>query len=344
MMALSALGHVLHGQLGPEDVVAMATSSRATLGNLGLAGACAHVGAVLEPVGLVEPGLTLGLLAEDLGLPGKKAKVSYLSTYPSYLGMLVEAGLAAGYRPADFGMERIAVGGEIVTAGLLRRARGLFGERVAFDLGYAMTETFPLAGMPCNQGHLHFEPSQGLVEVVDPDTGAAAGSSQVGTLVVTPLPPFRETTILLRYDTQDLVRAVAGPLTCSRAGLPATSDLLGKRRLAVRHAGGWTTPRDVMEALEAVDAVPLPARFGFAAAGDGVAVEVGARDDGPGTRAAIERALAERGVPLGQLRLVTDAAALARPYPLRGDLRELGFSGSAASAARGSAGSPGEGG
>jgi hypothetical protein len=44
------------------------------------------------PGGLVDPEITLGLLAECRYLPGKKLRVSYLLTYPSYLGELVEAG------------------------------------------------------------------------------------------------------------------------------------------------------------------------------------------------------------------------------------------------------------
>src|SRR5712692_9027790 len=136
----------------------------------------------------------------------------------------------------------------------------LFGPPVRISESFAMTESLPLGGTPCGQGHLHFEASVGLVEVVDPETGAPASPGTVGTLVITPLPPFRETTLLLRYDTEDLVQAVVEPPTCRLRDLPATGPILGKRRLAVRLASGWTTPRDVLEAVEAVDTVPLPAR------------------------------------------------------------------------------------
>ncbi len=51
------------------------------------------------------------LYAADIHLPGKKPKISYLSTYPSYLGMLVETGLRQGLGPRDFGLERIAAAG-----------------------------------------------------------------------------------------------------------------------------------------------------------------------------------------------------------------------------------------
>jgi phenylacetate-coenzyme A ligase PaaK-like adenylate-forming protein len=100
--------------------------------------------------------------------------------------------------------------------------------------------------------------------VIDPETARPAAVGEPGTIVATPFAPYRETTMLLRYDTEDVVRPLAAPLTCSLRNLPAaTSDLLGKVRLSVRHGAGWTFPQDVLEALETVDAVPLPARCGF---------------------------------------------------------------------------------
>src|SRR5207237_731660 len=79
------------------------------------------------------------------------------------------------------------------------------------------------------------------------------------------------------------------------------------------------------EALEARPEVPLPARCGFWAADGGVAVEVRARDCDPTTRSRIARSLEEHGVPLRELYLVEQPAALRRPLPLRCDLRELSF-------------------
>jgi len=326
IMRFSALGCLIAGQTRPEDIVINAMSSRASLGNLSLAGACTQIGALLQPVGLVDPRQALALLVQPVRMTGRVTKASVLSTYPSYLGELVELGLASGYRPSDFGLRRIAVGGEVVTAGLVRRARRLFGEAVRIETGYAMTETYPFAGMPCEEGHLHFEPSHGLVEVIDPDSGAACGPGEVGTLVVTPFPPYRETTLLLRYDTEDVVRAIAEPTSCRHRHLPATSNLLGKLRLSVRHSQGWTWPAEVLGALEEIEEVPLPARCGFWAEPGGIGLDVVVRDDTIETRHTIERTLEQYGIPLVALRLVTDRADLRQPYPLRCDLRELGFS------------------
>jgi phenylacetate-CoA ligase len=324
-IALAAIGLLAANRIDESDIVQLSTSSRATLGNTCFAGACVRIGALVHLAGLIEPLRTLALLAEERSIPGKKPKVSYMSIYASYLGELVECGLQHGYGPDDFGLERISVGGELVSEGLKERARGLFGPVEVYD-DYGMTETWPFQGQSCSEGHLHFDPTSGMLEVIDPETGTPAGSGQAGTLVATPLPPYREVTILLRYDTQDVVRQVEGPLTCNLRNLQATSPLLGKLSLATRHEDGWTFAREVLEALEGAEEVPLPARYGFWAVPGGVAVEVVARRSAePRVRRAIETRLGERGVPVRKLNLVEHRGELRRPLPLRCDLKESAF-------------------
>ena len=330
-VALAAINYLMHQLIGPEDIVLISSSARATLGNTCFMGACARVGAQVSLGGLIDPALTLALLAEPRRLAGKKPRVSVLSVYPSYLGELVTCGLRRGYRPGDFDLERVFVGGEIVTTGLKRRCQQLFGP-VQFVEGYGMTEPWPFGGTLCAEGHLHFEPSHGLLEVLEPENGAPASPSEIGTLVLTPFPPFRETTIVLRYDTQDAVRPIAEPLACPLRHLPATSNLLGKLGLAVRHDDGWTFPRNVLEALEAIEAVSLPVRCGFWAVPGGVAVETLVEHDTPEVRRTVERSLQEHGVPVRELHLVEDASLLQHPLPLRCDLHEASFSPPAATA------------
>jgi phenylacetate-coenzyme A ligase PaaK-like adenylate-forming protein len=324
-IALATINNLFTGAITDADIVQVSTSARAQLGNTCFMAAARRAGALVYMGGLIDPAQSLALLAEEHALPGKARRATVLLAYPSYLGELVETGRRLGYRPADFGLRVIHTGGEIVTAGLKARARAVFGD-VRIEESYGMTETWPATAIICDQGHLHFEPSQGLVEVLDVETGAPTPPGEIGTMVVTPLPPFRETTLVLRYDTQDLVRTLPGPATCALRHLPAVSNLLGKRALAVRHAAGWTTPRDVLEGLEALDAVSLPARCGFWAARDGVAVEVAARDAGPATRRQIAAALEARGVPLRELHVYTHPGQLRHPFPWRGDLKEAMFS------------------
>ncbi len=321
MAALSSLSSLSRGLIAPDDLVQINISTRATIGVRGVAAACDGIGAGLYICGLVSPEHTLKLLSERHRHPGKKSRVSIMSTYPSYLGELVEHGRRLGYGPADFGLERILTGGEILTAGLQRRAQEFFGP-IDIVSNYGMTELAPLAGNLCPQDHLHFEPSMGLIEVVRLEGTGLAGDGEVGTIVATPFPPFRESTILLRYNTEDVVRAVKGPMTCELRNTPATSLPLGKQRLSVRHDDGWVFLRDVVEALEDVDAVPLPARFGYWAVPGGVAVEVVVRSATAGVREDVDDALRRRDVHVRSLRLVEDRNELDRPLPLRSDMRE----------------------
>lgn len=322
--ALAALSTFLTHDLQASDIVQISTSSYGTLGNVCLAGAGAHVGATVYLTGLVDPELALARLREKRDLPGKKEQTSLLYTYPSYLGELVTYGLAHHYQPADFGLERISVGGEIVTDGLKKRCKQLFGS-VRFLEGSGMTEIWPVGGRVCESGHLHFETSQGLIEIQQLDSNKPAQEGEAGSLVVTPFPPYRETTLVLRYDTQDVVRVLPENLVCSLRHLPATSNILGKRCFAAQHLYGWTFPRDVLEALEAVEELPLPARCGFWSVSDGVALEVQCYEQTPALRQKIEDNLHRRGIPVQDLTLVERGQPLQHPLPLRCDLREQHF-------------------
>lgn len=322
--ALSAISYFINQQIKPEDIVQISTSARGTLGNLSLAGGCAQVGAQVYLAGVIEPALALSMLAEARQLTGKKPRTSILYTYPSYLGQLVEAGLRLGYRPVDFGLEKIIVGGELVSQGLKTRACQLFGE-VSYLEGYGMTEIWPVGGRLCEEGHLHFEPSQGLIEIYNPLTHALALPGEFGTVIATPFSPYRETTLLLRYDTGDVVRKLAQTPACSLKALPATGKLQGKLKLAVSHDTGWIYPRQIIEALEAVEEIPLPARFGMWKVAGGLAVEVVTTNQTPEVRRKLETSLAQWEVPVRELHLVQTQSQLQQPYPLRCDLRESNF-------------------
>jgi phenylacetate-coenzyme A ligase PaaK-like adenylate-forming protein len=324
IVAFAAMSFMNQNLIEPEDIVQVNINSRALIGVSTVTGACARIGAAAYVAGAVSIPHTLKLLTERRRLPGKRPRVSIMTTYPSYLGELVEYGLEHGYGPADFGLRRIWAGGEVVTAGLKARVRELFGD-VDMRENYGMTELVPFGGTLCSQGHLHYEPSGGLLEVESLERPGPARPGEPGTVVATPLAPYRETTLLLRYNTEDVVRPVAGPLTCSMRALPATTNLLGKQKLSVRHDEGWTLVRDVIEALEAVPAVRLPARYGFRAVPGGVAVEVVTRSQDAPVRRRIEAELLRRGVPLRRLDLRADRSELERPLPLRCDLKETSF-------------------
>lgn len=322
--ALTAISYLTSGDITSEDIVHIGTSARGMLGNVCVAGGCGLIGAMVYLAGVLDGPQALEMLTAKRRLPGKKERTSVIYTYPSHLGEIVEYGLKMGYGPADFGLERIIVGGEIVTKGLKERAQKLFGP-VRFLSGYGMTEIWPFGGTTCEKGHLHFEASQGIIELYNPDTDQPAQPGEYGAIVATPLPPYRETTLLLRYNTQDMVQVLETPPSCSLKSLPATGQLMGKLSLSVKHDQGRTFPRQILEAVEAVEAVPLPGRCGFWAVPGGVAVEVLVRHATSEVHREIEQKLIEQNVPLQQLFLVENREDLRQPLPLRGDLKENGF-------------------
>ena len=85
-----ALGLLQKGEIGKADIVQMSTSARALLGNQTSIEGYRQAGALVYQTSIVEPAQALALLANEHRLPGRKNKVSVLSTYPSYLGKLVE--------------------------------------------------------------------------------------------------------------------------------------------------------------------------------------------------------------------------------------------------------------
>ncbi|WP_367221993.1 phenylacetate--CoA ligase family protein, partial [Streptomyces sp. 16-176A] len=321
-LALSTISAVLGMGLRPHHTLAYAGCSRATLPLLNAEESTTRVGASFVQFGTLEPALALDRLAAPLGLPGKAPQITHLSTAASYLAALVHRAEHDGWRPADFGLESIGVGGEVLSRPLRERAEAVFGARVTTS--YLMTETLPSGGTPCARGHLHHTTEFGHLEVLDPRTWEPTPPGGAGVVVHTPYVPYRECTLLLRYATGDLVRLPAAAPDCELAHLPATSEILGR----------WTGPlsaavttRDLLDLVEAEPEVPLPARYALTERPDGGAElhllvrALPAR----ALRARLEERIAAAGLPLTGLVLYDDRTALPPTAPLRADLREHSF-------------------
>lgn len=271
-----------------------------------------------------DPDATVDQLMETHRFGGQTSQPTATVAFASYWGAVVEAARRRGRRPGDFSLRMINACGEITTSGLIRRSQDVFGNAPGMYHAwgsYGATEIYGSGGgYPCPSGHMHF--GNGLyAELLDPDTYAPAAPGGVATLVATVLPPFRETTLLLRYDMEDLFQTLDAEPACGTPGT-AVGMILGKRSLSVRHPDGrWTCPRHVLEALEALDEVPLPARCGFWASGDGVAVEVVVPGAAADVRRKVGDSLEQWGVPLRELHIRDRRDDLARPYPLRCDGR-----------------------
>jgi len=188
-----------------------------------------------------------------------------------------------------------------------------------------MTEILPVTGRSCEQGHLHHDINTGHVEYLDPDTGVPAAPGALATVVVTPYFPYRDCMPVFRYDTRDLVQCLPDEaLTCSVSGLPATGKVLGKADQAVRLGRATVvTPRQLVEAVEALPTCPWPARF-RAVADDGrlrLALPTAAVAEF-GVAATVAH-LADRGLDVDLVLVPDDLGTRLRP--LRCDLREATF-------------------
>jgi phenylacetate-coenzyme A ligase PaaK-like adenylate-forming protein len=252
--ALGALASVLRGELGPGDVMQVNLSSRGAVAMHTSSTSCRLAGAGCRPLGIVPPEAALDSLAEG--------GATILLTTPSYLGELVVAARQAGLGAGDFRLRRLVVGGEVLSASLVRAATATFGVPNVDD-PYSMTEIVPVTGRSCSQRHQHHDLNLGLTELIDLDTGEPAAPGALGTLVITPYFPYRDCTPVFRFDTRDVARRLPDePLRCELAGVPATSQILGKADQLLRlPSGEVVTPRQLIEAIEALPAEPWPARY-----------------------------------------------------------------------------------
>jgi phenylacetate-coenzyme A ligase PaaK-like adenylate-forming protein len=252
--ALGALASVLRDELRPDDVMQVNLSSRSTAALHLAATSCRLAGAGCRPLGIVPPEAALDTLAEG--------GATILLSCPSYLAELVTAARHRGMSACDFRLRRLVVGGEVLSASLAQAAARTFGVPLVED-PYSMTEVAPVSGRTCSQGHQHHDLNVGLTELVDLDTGEPAAPGALGTLVITPYFPYRDCMPVFRYDTRDVARCLPdAPMRCELADIPATSRILGKADQLLRQPGGEVvTPRQLIEAIEALPAEPWPARY-----------------------------------------------------------------------------------
>jgi phenylacetate-CoA ligase len=314
--AMGALAAVLRDDLRPTDVMQVNMSSRATATvHLDVA-TCRLVGAGSRILGLVPPDEALDSLADGT--------VTLLSAAPSYLAQLVVAARRRGMGPADFRLRRVDVGGEVLSTSLATAARETFGVSTVNDL-FGMTEVLPVTARTCAHGHLHHDINTGLVEYLDLETGETAAPGALATVVITPFFPYRDCMPVFRYDTRDVVRPLeSDTLTCEIAGLPATTPVLGKADHILRLGpADAVTPRQLVEAIEALPTEPWPARFRATVHNGRIALTLPeSAIEGVGHAAAV-RHFADHGIDV-DLSLVSDDGATALRY-LRCDLRETTF-------------------
>ena len=314
--ALGALSGVIRDELRPSDVMQVNISSRATAAvHLDVAG-CRLVGAGCRVLGIVPVDEALDALAEGGS--------TLLTAGPSYLAEMLVAARHRGMGPSDFRLRRILAGGEVLSPSVRAALSETFGVSDISD-NFGMTEVIPVTGRSCSQGHLHHDINTGLVEFLDLETSEPAEPGALATMVITPFFPYRDCMPVFRYDTRDVVRRLPeGALTCEAAGLPATSLLLGKADQLLRPSPGEVvSPRQLVEAVEALPTQPWPARFRATVHDGRIQLTLPVRAIAGFGEAATRQHFAEAGLDL-DLTVVGDEEATSLRH-LRSDLHETTF-------------------
>jgi phenylacetate-CoA ligase len=319
--ALGALASVIHDDLRAGDIMQVSQSSRAVAATYLAAASCRMARAGCRLLGIVSPDDALDSLTEG--------GATLVSTYPSYLAELVTAARRRGLGPGDFRLRRVNVGGEVLSPSLAQAAGQILGVPRVEDT-FSMTEVIPVTGRTCSQAHVHHDVNTGLTELLDLETGEPAAPGALGTLVITPYFPYRDCMPVFRYDTRDVARCLPDePLSCELAGIPATSQVLGKAGDLLRPSSGRViTPRQLIDAIEALPTEPWPARYRAAVVDGGVQLTLPAAAIAGYGEAAARRHLAEHGLDADLVIAGDDQAMSLRRT--RSDLRETTFAASQA--------------
>jgi phenylacetate-CoA ligase len=314
--ALGALAAVIRDDLRAGDIMQVNQSSRAVAATYLAAASCRLARAGCRLLGIVSPDDALDSLAAG--------GATVLSTYPSYLAELVTAARRRGLGPDDFALRRVNVGGEVLSPSLARAACRVLGVPRVEDT-FSMTEVIPVTGRTCSQAHVHHDVNTGLTELLDLETGESAAPGALGTLVITPYFPYRDCMPVFRYDTRDVARRLPDePLSCELASIPATSQILGKAGDLLRPGPGTViTPRQVIDAIEALPTEPWPARYRAAVVDGAIQLTLPAAAIGGYGAAAARRHLAEHGLDV-DLVVAGDDRAMSLRHT-RSDLRETTF-------------------
>ena len=169
----------------------------------------------------------------------------YLATYSETLEHLCMA--TGGVTPADSIEATMAIS-EQLTPSMRRHVERTFGAPVSQN--YGLNE-IGLVAVRCAAGRYHSHSEHCLVEIVD-DKGQPAPPGNRGRIVVTAINNFAMP--LLRYDTDDMAEAVAGPCPCGRT-LPAFGEIMGRySRIAYLPEGTLGVVGAVRVALEQMPA------------------------------------------------------------------------------------------
>ncbi|WP_300531921.1 hypothetical protein [Maricaulis sp.] len=183
------------------------------------------------------------LLTQDFTWPGWERRIGSLNGSFSCLYRLARYMDHHGYELEDGQLLSAVAFASPIPPAARDYLQGRFGTRLHDN--YSMTEAFGSAAYCDECDGYHMAPFI-WDEVLDTDEDRPVADGEVGELTITPLFPFAQRFVLLRYRTGDL--AVRFKSICKRGG--QAIRLLGRKRNAVRLAdGGWVGSIPVASAL-----------------------------------------------------------------------------------------------
>jgi phenylacetate-CoA ligase len=240
-----------------------------------------------------------------------------LISHPSYADLLVSVAKEHGYSEKDFGLERILLGGEILTSSAKQRIGDFFNSEV--HEVYNCSELIPVSGAMCHQGNLHFG-EEARVEVLDYETLEEVAPNEKGFLCVTPFYPLRQGTLLLRYAPGDIVKRIDG-CSCGLGG-SVTSNVCGKFDPLLMKSG--IDRRMLLEAVEKVPDVSLPLRVNLCDEEGDLALHLCVSSKSENTVDAVHSSLEKLGLKQTKLFLHLPGERFSH-YPNRSELQEDTF-------------------
>ena len=191
--------------------------------------------------------------------PGRPSQVTDLYAAPGYLWALTTRAAELGVTGSQTGLRRIFTAGAMVGDELKQRVQSVWG--VTLREGYSMMETLSTGAFECDYGKLHFVDASGVIEILDPETCAPVAPGQTGVAVITTFYPDRELMPVLRYWSNDLMRAAA-PSDCPCGnGSTQIADILGRTDHMVIVGGRNFYPQSVGDALTGFRELVQPPRF-----------------------------------------------------------------------------------
>lgn len=172
------------------------------------------------------------LLSREFEISGYNSRISFISGSFSCLYRLCTFLKERGYRVKPNQIESLTAYGSPIPGSARRIISDFF--MCTVDDNWSMAEAFGPAAYCHSEDNYQFSPFI-WPEIIDPQTGEVLEEDDVeGELVITPLFPFTQRFVLLRYRTGDLVKRTASP----RRGMHTGFRFLGRLSRSVRLADG----------------------------------------------------------------------------------------------------------